>query len=55
MYISFDLFLANLPMATGSGDPSDWYIAECGTSQYTLPKRYQDLSPIGQGAFGAVM
>ncbi|CAF4398360.1 unnamed protein product, partial [Adineta steineri] len=26
-----------------------------GTSQYTLPKRYQDLSPIGQGAFGAVI
>jgi hypothetical protein len=42
-------------MATDISDSSDWYTAECGTSQYTLPKRYQDLSPIGQGAFGAVM
>jgi hypothetical protein len=42
-------------MATEIGDSAEWYTAECGTSQYTLPKRYQDLSPIGQGAFGAVM
>jgi tRNA A-37 threonylcarbamoyl transferase component Bud32 len=42
-------------MATDISDSSDWYTAECGTSQYTLPKRYQDLSPIGQGAFGAVI
>ncbi|CAF5114731.1 unnamed protein product, partial [Rotaria sp. Silwood1] len=33
----------------------EWYTAECGTSQFTLPKRYQELSPIGQGAFGAVI
>ncbi|CAF4774541.1 unnamed protein product, partial [Rotaria socialis] len=36
-------------------DSVEWYTAECGTSQYTLPKRYQELSPIGQGAFGAVI
>ncbi len=42
-------------MANDSGDSNEWYTAECGTSQYTLPKRYQDLSRIGQGAFGAVM
>ena len=42
-------------MAAGNDDSGDWYTSECGTSQYTLPKRYQDLSPIGQGAFGAVM
>jgi p38 MAP kinase len=41
-------------MAADSGD-QEWYTAECGASQYTLPKRYQDLSPIGQGAFGAVI
>jgi len=40
---------------TDSGDSVEWYPAECGTSQFTLPKRYQDLSPIGQGAFGAVI
>jgi p38 MAP kinase len=44
-----------IPMANDSGDSNEWYTAECGTSQYTLPKRYQDLSPIGQGAFGAVI
>ncbi|CAF3858956.1 unnamed protein product, partial [Adineta steineri] len=42
-------------MAAETGDSGDWHTAECGTSQYTLPKRYQDLSPIGQGAFGAVI
>ena len=42
-------------MDADSGEMSEWYTAECGASQYTLPKRYQDLSPIGQGAFGAVM
>ena len=42
-------------MAADGNDPAEWHTAECGTSQYTLPQRYQDLSPIGQGAFGAVM
>jgi hypothetical protein len=42
-------------MATDMSGSGEWYTAECGTSQYTLPTRYQDLSPIGQGAFGAVM
>ena len=42
-------------MAAEGGDSNQWYTAECGTSQYTLPTRYQELSPIGQGAFGAVM
>ncbi|CAF1212391.1 unnamed protein product [Adineta ricciae] len=44
-----------IPMDADSGDMSEWYTAECGASQYTIPKRYQDLSPIGQGAFGAVI
>jgi len=38
-----------------ANDAAEWYTAECGTTQYILPKRYQDLAPIGQGAFGAVM
>ena len=42
-------------MAADGHETTGWYTAECGTSQYTLPSRYQDLSPIGQGAFGAVM
>lgn len=42
-------------MAADGSDSSDWYTAECGTSQYTLPKRYQDLRPLGQGAFGTVI
>ncbi|CAF3445290.1 unnamed protein product [Rotaria socialis] len=44
-----------IEMADESSDSVEWYTAECGTSQYTLPKRYQELSPIGQGAFGAVI
>ncbi|CAF1209575.1 unnamed protein product, partial [Adineta ricciae] len=44
-----------IPMDADSGEMSEWYTAECGASQYTIPKRYQDLSPIGQGAFGAVI
>lgn len=42
-------------MATEGNDSVEWYTTECGTTQFTLPKRYQELSPIGQGAFGAVM
>lgn len=38
-----------------ANDAAEWYTAECGTTQYILPKRYQDLAPIGQGAFGAVI
>ncbi|CAF0898103.1 unnamed protein product [Adineta ricciae] len=51
--ISSSLLL--IPMDADSGEMSEWYTAECGASQYTIPKRYQDLSPIGQGAFGAVI
>lgn len=42
-------------MANDGQDANGWHTVECGTTQYTLPQRYQDLSPIGQGAFGAVM
>lgn len=42
-------------MATDPHEHNGWYNAECGTTQYTLPKRYKELSPIGQGAFGAVI
>ncbi|CAF1482084.1 unnamed protein product, partial [Rotaria sp. Silwood1] len=36
-------------------DSVEWYTAECGTSQFTLPRRYQQLRPIGQGTFGTVI
>lgn len=42
-------------MASNDGDTKEWYTMDCGTSQYTLPTRYRDLKPIGQGAFGAVI
>ena len=42
-------------MTTNTTHESEWYTVECGVYQYTLPKRYQEPSPVGQGAFGAVM
>ena len=42
-------------MTASSTDQSEWYTTECGDTPYTLPVRYQDLVPIGRGAFGAVM
>lgn len=42
-------------MATDGHGHAGWYNAECGTIQYTLPERYQNLNSIGQGAFGAVI
>jgi hypothetical protein len=42
-------------MAASSTDQSGWYTVDCGKAQYTLPVRYQDPVPVGQGAFGVVM
>ncbi|CAF2239461.1 unnamed protein product [Rotaria magnacalcarata] len=42
-------------MATNNEDQSEWYTVICRTCTYTLPVRYQDIVPIGQGAFGAVI
>jgi hypothetical protein len=42
-------------MANGNLDETQWHEVTCGEHTYTLPVRYQDLVPIGQGAFGAVM
>ncbi len=28
-----------------SGDQTEWHTVEHGTTQFTLPKRYQNLSP----------
>jgi hypothetical protein len=42
-------------MASGNLDESQWHTVTCGEYTYTLPVRYQDLSPIGQGAFGTVV
>ncbi|CAF3472433.1 unnamed protein product [Rotaria socialis] len=42
-------------MATNNEDQPQWYNVTCGTCTYTLPVRYQDTVPIGQGAFGAVI
>lgn len=53
--IHFFSSLVSIKMSADGNDLAEWYTSECGTSQYTLPRRYQDLSPIGQGAFGAVM
>ncbi|CAF4764808.1 unnamed protein product, partial [Rotaria sp. Silwood2] len=32
-----------------------WYTVLCGTCSYILPERYQELPPIGQDAFSAVI
>lgn len=42
-------------MTTNTTNQPGWYTADCGIYQYTLPDRYKELSPLGQGAFGAVM
>ncbi len=38
-------------MATGNLDESQWHTVTCGEHTYTVPVRYQDRSPIGQGPF----
>ena len=48
-------YLAKTNMATNNTDQIQYYTATCGQHTYTLPVRYQDLRPIGQGAFGAVV
>lgn len=42
-------------MAVAPTDQDDWETFTCGGHQYTLPKRYENPSVIGHGAFGAVM
>jgi hypothetical protein len=42
-------------MANGNPDQTQFYASTCGGHRYTVPVRYQDLSPIGEGSFGAVM
>jgi hypothetical protein len=42
-------------MATNNAGECEWYTVECGGHDFTLPVRYQDLVPVGQGAFGVVM
>ncbi|CAF1463316.1 unnamed protein product, partial [Rotaria sordida] len=42
-------------MAAHNKVQSEWYTTICGECTYTLPVRYQELAPIGQGAFGAVI
>ncbi|CAF1121538.1 unnamed protein product [Rotaria sordida] len=34
---------------------TEWYTTLCGDCTYTLPVRYQELAPIGQGGYGAVI
>jgi hypothetical protein len=42
-------------MAANTIRQDQWYTADCGENQYTLPVRYQDLASVGNGAFGSVM
>jgi hypothetical protein len=42
-------------MAANTEHQDQWYTTDCGEHRYTLPKRYQNLSPVGHGAFGSVM
>jgi hypothetical protein len=55
---SFTFFffdLANTNMTTNTEHQDQWYTTYCGEHRYTLPVRYQDLAPLGHGAFGSVM
>lgn len=40
--------------AAATTDRGRWYTTFSGGIQYTLPVRYQQLVPVGSGAFGAV-
>jgi hypothetical protein len=42
-------------MAAIRSEKVGWYTADCDKIQFTLPERYQNLTPIGRGAFHAVM
>jgi len=42
-------------MTTGNTDQTQFYTAICGENAFTVPVRYQELTPTGQGAFGAVV
>jgi hypothetical protein len=55
MRISFFLEITNIKMTANGKDQGEWYTADCGRTQFTLPVRYQDLVPIGQGTKGIVM
>lgn len=35
-------------------DPGEYYTETLGKSEFTIHKRYQDLQPIGRGAYGLV-
>jgi hypothetical protein len=47
--------LVKTNMANANPDQTQFYTTTCGDHTYTVPVRYQDLSAIAQGAFGAVM
>jgi hypothetical protein len=42
-------------MAAIRSEKVGWYTERCGNVEFMLPERYQNLTPIGRGAFGAVM
>jgi len=42
-------------MTASSKDQGEWYIIDCGRTQFTLPVRYRDLVPIEEGAFDVVV
>ena len=37
-----------------SAEQNEWHIVECGTSQFQVPKQYEQFTGIGHGAFGTV-
>ena len=44
-----------MTMVCDSTSQSEWHDFDCDGHRLTLPIRYQDPVPIGQGTFGAVM
>ena len=54
MHILF-FFLAESTMAAPTESEKEWYTTSCGMHTFTLPVRYQDITPIGHGSYGAVM
>jgi hypothetical protein len=56
IFPSLSLLLApNIDMAALNDDQNGWYTVDVGETQFTLPVRYQNPTPVGRGAFGAVM
>lgn len=47
--------LAASTMAGKDEEQYQWYTTTVGKCNFTLPTRYQELTSIGQGAFGVVM